>query len=72
MSETPVHADKCPFCGKVFVNPPEPSYVTDGSGKWGAIECGMCGARGPDVRTGYKLFAEWRDEAVKAWNRRAP
>lgn len=72
MSETPAHADKCPFCGKCFVDPLKPSYGTDGSGKWGFIECGQCGARGPEVRTGYEPFPDWRDEAVKEWNRRAP
>lgn len=57
----------CPFCGE---HPGEDSHVlTDGS-KYGAIQCGSCCAIGPDVRTGYKEWPEWKDAAVEAWNER--
>lgn len=58
----------CPFCGDT---PGEDSYtLTDGGFKYGAISCG-CGAIGPDVRTGYKDWPEWKDAAVEEWNARA-
>ncbi|WP_435607674.1 Lar family restriction alleviation protein [Pseudomonas knackmussii] len=58
----------CPFCGDT---PGEDSYaLTDGGFKYGAISCG-CGAVGPDVRTGYKDWPEWKDAAVAEWNERA-
>jgi Lar family restriction alleviation protein len=57
----------CPFCGET----PAPGEVgTDESGKWGFVECG-CGARGPDVRTGYQPSPLWEVAAVEAWNTRA-
>ncbi|AXS87432.1 hypothetical protein D0Y56_10855 [Pseudomonas aeruginosa] len=58
----------CPFCGET---PGEDSYAhADGGYKYGAISC-SCGVIGPDVRTGYKSWPEWRDSAVTAWNERA-
>ncbi len=58
----------CPFCGET---PGEDSYAhADGGYKYGAISC-SCGVIGPDVRTGYKKWPEWRDSAVAAWNERA-
>ena len=59
----------CPFCGAT----PQPSaclVLTDPSGKWGAVEC-RCGARGPDVRTGYaRDVTAWAEVAASEWNRR--
>ncbi|HFH3172670.1 Lar family restriction alleviation protein [Pseudomonas aeruginosa] len=58
----------CPFCGET---PGADSYAhADGGYKYGAISC-SCGVIGPDVRTGYKKWPEWRDAAVAAWNARA-
>ncbi|MCV4004481.1 Lar family restriction alleviation protein [Pseudomonas aeruginosa] len=58
----------CPFCGET---PGADSYAhADGGCKYGAISC-SCGVIGPDVRTGYKTWPEWRDSAVTAWNERA-
>ncbi|HFQ8088848.1 TPA: Lar family restriction alleviation protein, partial [Pseudomonas aeruginosa] len=58
----------CPFCGET---PGADSYAhADGGCKYGAISC-SCGVIGPDVRTGYKSWPEWRDSAVTAWNERA-
>lgn len=58
----------CPFCGDT---PGDDSYtLTDGGFKYGAISCG-CGAVGPDVRTLYKQWPEWKDAAVAEWNERA-
>lgn len=39
--------------------------------KWGYAAC-SCGARGPDVRTGYDAGSQaaWRVEAITAWNTR--
>jgi Lar family restriction alleviation protein len=58
----------CPFCGSSaeYIKP-----VTDTpAGKWGYMECGNCGARGPDVRTGYRPPDHWEDEAIVQWNQR--
>lgn len=58
----------CPFCGET---PGPDSYVlTDGGYKYGAIQC-SCSAQGPDVRTGYKDWPEWKQKAIDAWNERA-
>ncbi|HBO4889364.1 TPA: Lar family restriction alleviation protein [Pseudomonas aeruginosa] len=58
----------CPFCGET---PGVDSYAhADGGYKYGSICC-SCGVIGPDVRTGYKKWPEWRDAAVAAWNERA-
>lgn len=56
----------CPFCGSKQVSTQEDSQT---GGKWGFVGCG-CGARGPDVRTGYDFTprAEWRSDAVSGWN----
>lgn len=56
----------CPFCGSKQVSTQEDSQT---GGKWGFVGCG-CGARGPDVRTGYDFTprAEWRADAVSQWN----
>ena len=57
----------CPFCGGAG----EPQFENRiPRGKWAFIECVGCGAKGPDVRTGYADIEEWRDDAVKEWNRR--
>jgi Lar family restriction alleviation protein len=56
----------CPFCGGSSVY----QRLRDGS-KYGAYECGECGAQGPDVRTGYGPEEEWRDKATAAWNERS-
>jgi len=58
----------CPFCGGK--DDDLRAHSTDGSGKWGFIECMPCGARGPDIRTGYTDEPEWRDRAISEWNRR--
>lgn len=58
----------CPFCGET---PGADSYAhADGGCKYVAISC-SCGVIGPDVRTGYKKWPEWRDSAITAWNERA-
>lgn len=53
----------CPFCG----GEGKPA-LSDGV-KWGCIECD-CGARGPDVRTGYGPVEEWAERAWAEWDRR--
>ena len=59
----------CPFCGDTpDINNVATFTETNGS-KWGAVSC-CC--YGPEVRTGYRPLAEWRDAAIAAWNRRAP
>lgn len=62
----------CPFCteGKTAS-----TYFDHEQGdKWGYASCDACGARGPEVRTGYSRAdnAPWRAEAITAWNTRAP
>lgn len=54
----------CPFCGEV----PAGFDSTEGSGKWGWVQCCIAG---PDVRTGYKPLQYWREDAIAAWNTRA-
>lgn len=56
----------CPFCGGAAAY----QRLRDGS-KYGAYECGECGAQGPDVRTGYGPEEEWREKATAAWNERS-
>lgn len=55
----------CPFCGSSVIN------FDNDNRKWGYVEC-ECGARGPEIRTGYDLSdqAKWRMEAVEKWNKR--
>lgn len=63
--------EPCPFCGGTSGSTrPDPEQ----GDKWGFAECLGCGARGPEVRTGYdtSFAAPWRAEAIAAWNRRAP
>ena len=63
-------ADLCPFCGRTGAS----TEIDSGQGsKWESAFCVHCGARGPDVRTGYDQSpdAHWRQEAIAAWNRRA-
>jgi Lar family restriction alleviation protein len=58
----------CPFCGdvKTLRTIADPNQ----GGKWGYIECGICGARGPEMRTGYLDPKHWRHRAIDEWNRR--
>lgn len=64
------HADPlavpCPFCGGKRASTQLDETT---GGKWGFVGCG-CGARGPDVRTGYDSSpqAQWRADAVSEWN----
>jgi hypothetical protein len=59
----------CPFCDDVVTK--DHCALVDGGYKYGSILCG-CGARGPDVRTGYKSAEHWGADAIKEWNTRAP
>jgi hypothetical protein len=58
----------CPFCGAV---PEQPGcFETEGArAKWGWVACG-CGARAPDVRTGYQDASHWAQDAANEWNTR--
>ena len=59
----------CPWCGEVpDVSKNESFRLTDGV-KYGALQCCVVG---PEVRTGYKDLQFWRDDAIEAWNCRAP
>jgi hypothetical protein len=60
----------CPFCGEV-PDPEAQGHFPDSQGtKWGNLMC-SCSAMGPEVRTGYKPWTEWRAAAIQAWNTRA-
>jgi predicted RNA-binding Zn-ribbon protein involved in translation (DUF1610 family) len=61
-------ASPCPFCGAEST-----ATAMHCGDKFGAVYCESCGARGPDVRTGYnaRANAPWRTNAVRAWNHRA-
>jgi len=63
---------RCPFCGQPPLVSGEVSHTSDDHQKWGAIMCPTCGAQGPDVRTGWKPFAEWAEDAIARWNKRVP
>ena len=63
-------AKPCPFCGGI-----EDVRVVDGATpRWRRVECGTCGAHGPDICSG--ATPECGDEntdavAIAAWNERA-
>jgi len=67
MSVTPDNKP-CPFCTQPL--PDDVPHVTDVSGKWGAVCCPHCDARGPEVRTDYRDWPHWREAALGEWNRR--
>lgn len=56
--------EPCPFCGEDCAE-----LVINQGDKWAHYEPGCL-----EVRTGYDLSetADWRDEAIAAWNRRTP
>lgn len=58
----------CPFCGGTY----GAIFVMTQGNKWGQVECGECGASGPDVRTDYDDSdnAEWHENAIQEWNKR--
>jgi hypothetical protein len=59
----------CPFCGTTPLFGDEAAFgYPDGDSKWGAVKC-CC--YGPEVRTGYEGWHEWRTAAVEVWNERA-
>ncbi len=60
----------CPFCGETPEYDDATWFDTDCITKWGFLEC-ACGARGPDIRTGYENLPHWKDDAIKAWNKRS-
>jgi len=59
----------CPFCGGGDVIT---AVDHEQGSKWGYAGCDACGARCPEVRTGYDTAydALWRAEAISAWNTR--
>lgn len=59
----------CPFCGKTPDATDARSFNLESGGKWGAVQCCIIG---PEVRTRYEPLESWRDEAIAAWNTRAP
>ena len=64
---------RCPFCGESSIT------VADGATfRWRHVECGACGAIGPEIRCqtmGEGTPAEWERQAeadaIAAWNERA-
>ena len=55
----------CPFCGETSC------FVFAAlHRKWGNVECGRCGATGPQVHTNYEPSTVWQDDATSAWNQR--
>lgn len=67
MSEPIEGLKPCPFCG---ANAPMPELDEQQGFKWGAIVCGCCGAKGPEVRARYVMDAEFVADAGKAWDER--
>jgi len=64
--------EPCPFCGATAKTGDIWPWQDSTQAKWGAVLCG-CGARGPDVRTGYAKPEEmaWYEDAIQEWNTRA-
>lgn len=60
----------CPFCGYAIDDGDVPLFGSNQGFKWGYVECGDCGATGPEVRTNYGDLEEWGASAVKEWNHR--
>lgn len=61
----------CPFCGETpDISIDKTFQLVEGGYKWGALGC-ACGCYGPDVRTSYQPIAQWKADAIKAWNTRA-
>lgn len=60
----------CPWCGKVpDVDNPKVFQHETGS-RWASLVCCVIG---PEIRAGiYTPLEEWKDEAIAAWNERAP
>ena len=59
----------CPWCGRTPDADDPATFATyHTGGKWGAVQC--C-AIGPEIRTGYRPLAEWKDAAIAAWDDRA-
>ena len=68
MSDIAEGLKPCPFCGHKGATCPE---LDESQGfKWGAITCGCCGAKGPEVRTRYVIDAEFIKEAGEEWDKR--
>lgn len=59
----------CPFCGTVPNLEDDAYHYQNQGNKWGGIRCCI---DGPEVRTNYKPWPHWKDEAIKEWNTRAP
>lgn len=68
MNETAAPLRPCPFCG----SDQAAFTLGEAAGKWAAVECGACGAKGPDVRANYRNEPRepWHLAAAKAWNER--
>ncbi len=60
----------CPFCGCVLSADCPKSFEVNQGAKYGFVTCAECACAGPEVRTGYDVWTEWRDDAIKAWNKR--
>lgn len=60
----------CPFCGLVpDVNNPA-TFRHETGDRWASVVCCIVG---PEIRAGiYTPLEEWKDEAIAAWNERAP
>lgn len=57
----------CPFCGHTpDINLPSTFQEINGC-KWGAV---VCCCTGPEVRTGYKKWHYWKQDAINEWNER--
>jgi len=60
----------CPFCGLVPDVDNQATFRGDEGSRWGAV---VCCCVGPEIRKGfYTPLEEWKDEAIAAWNERAP
>lgn len=59
----------CPFCGETPDANCRQSFTPEVQPKWAFVEC-SCGARGPEIRTGYKSWQVWKVDAIAAWDDR--
>lgn len=60
----------CPFCGLVPDVDNPATFRHETGDRWASVVCCVVG---PEIRAGiYTPLEEWKDEAIEAWNERAP
>lgn len=61
---------ECPWCGLVPDVSNPATFQHETGSRWASLVCCVIG---PEIRAGiYTPLEEWKDEAIAAWNERAP